>query len=218
VSATRDRLRRTSIVLLVFASGFCNLVYEVVWARSLHLVFGVTVFAVSAVLTSFMLGLACGAILAGRFARRLGRPARTFAWLHVGISVAAIALMLVTPALGHLYVHVHAAFGANVHAARLMVFVLSSAMLVVPTTFMGATFPVSIEALGRGEPNVGKDIGTAYSASTLGSVIGCVTTVAVLLDLAGMRGTILIAAAADLAIGLLALAVDRFLPEPEAGA
>ena len=211
-----ERLRRTSIVLLFFVSGFCNLVYEIVWARMLNLLFGVTVFAVSAVLTSFMLGLACGAMIVGRFADRTRTPIRLFAWLHVGICLSSVALLLAAPAMRDLYVRVHAVFGSNVHVLRAMVFLLSSLMLLVPTTLMGATFPVSIKALATSEANLGRNVGTLYSVSTLGSVVGCITTVSVLLESAGMRGTILIAAFADLMIGMAALGADRFLPRGDA--
>jgi spermidine synthase len=216
VSAAPDRLRRTSVVLLFFVSGFCNLVYEVVWTRLFNLFFGVTVFAVSAVLTSFMLGLACGGILVGRFADRAREPLRLFAWLHVALCVSTVALLAATPALREVYVRLHATFGANVPVFRGIVFVLALAALIVPTTLMGATFPVSLKALTAGEPRIGRDVGTLYSLGTLGSVVGCVTTVAILLELAGMRGTVLIAAFTDLAIGAAALAADRLLARGDA--
>lgn len=47
--------------LLFFASGACALVYQVMRLRMLALVFGVTVYAASTVLASFMAGLALGA-------------------------------------------------------------------------------------------------------------------------------------------------------------
>jgi spermidine synthase len=45
---------------LFFLSGAAALVYQVAWLRMISLVFGVTVYAASAVLTSFMGGLALG--------------------------------------------------------------------------------------------------------------------------------------------------------------
>jgi spermidine synthase len=211
VNGATDRLRRTSIVLLFFLSGFCNLVYEVVWARMFNLLFGVTVFAVSAVLASFMLGLASGGILFGARADRTDKPIRLFGWLHVGICLSTMATLLAAPAFQRLYLSVHTIFGANVHVFRAMVFLLSLLLLIVPTTLMGATFPVASKALATRQESLGRDVGILYALSTLGSVIGCIATVSVLLESAGMRGTILIAAIADLVIGLSALGADRFL-------
>ena len=50
----------------VFLSGTAALVYEIVWARHLSLILGSTTGAVVAVLSSFMLGLALGAVLMGQ--------------------------------------------------------------------------------------------------------------------------------------------------------
>jgi spermidine synthase len=55
--------------LLFFLSGFCSLVYEVVWSRMMVLVFGNTTQATSIILSSFMGGLALGGYLWGRYSR-----------------------------------------------------------------------------------------------------------------------------------------------------
>src|SRR6185369_15300097 len=72
-------------VALFVLSGACALTYEVVWTRLLVHVFGVTAFAVSTVLVSFMGGMALGAMLLGRTADRAKRPLRMFALLEAGI-------------------------------------------------------------------------------------------------------------------------------------
>src|SRR5438874_11969785 len=53
-------------------SGFCSLVYEVVWLRLAMAGFGVTTPFVSIVLSVFMAGLALGSWAAGRLTRWLG--------------------------------------------------------------------------------------------------------------------------------------------------
>ena len=49
-----------------FFSGFCSLVYEVVWLRLAMASFGTTTPAISIVLSVFMGGLALGSWAAGR--------------------------------------------------------------------------------------------------------------------------------------------------------
>jgi hypothetical protein len=56
-------------------SGAAALVYEVVWLRTLSLVVGHAVDALTAVLAACMAGLAVGALLSGRLAERLRRHA-----------------------------------------------------------------------------------------------------------------------------------------------
>ena len=51
----------------LFISGAASLVYELIWIRQLALVFGGTLYAISAVLCSFMAGLALGAWIIGLF-------------------------------------------------------------------------------------------------------------------------------------------------------
>src|SRR2546425_13134245 len=60
------RIWRRVVLALCVLSGISGLLYEVAWARMLHLLFGDTVLAVSTVLASFMAGLAGGGFLIGR--------------------------------------------------------------------------------------------------------------------------------------------------------
>ena len=61
---------------LFFASGAAGLVYEIVWTRQLIYVFGSGLYAVTAVLSAFMAGLALGSYLLGRVSDRLRFPLR----------------------------------------------------------------------------------------------------------------------------------------------
>jgi len=61
------------------------LVYEVTWTRAFGVVFGNTVFAVSTVLTAFMLGLALGSWFFGRIADRSSRPLLLYALLELAV-------------------------------------------------------------------------------------------------------------------------------------
>src|SRR5512146_728539 len=78
------------IYLLFFLSGATALVYQVVWVRSLTLVFGGSHLAVTAVLSIFMGGLALGGFLVGRRVDRVARPLRLYGLLEIGIAVSAL--------------------------------------------------------------------------------------------------------------------------------
>src|SRR3977135_884176 len=81
-------VRLISICFLL--SGATGLIYEVLWARMLGLVFGATTLAISAVLAAFMGGLALGSALAARLARRIDRPLLTYAAIEVAVGVYAL--------------------------------------------------------------------------------------------------------------------------------
>src|SRR5213083_747005 len=84
-------LKSLSLIGVCFIlSGATGLIYEVLWARMLGLVFGATTPAVSTVLAAFMGGLALGSALAGRWAARIRRPLRAYGWMEVGIAIYAL--------------------------------------------------------------------------------------------------------------------------------
>jgi spermidine synthase len=197
------------VIPLFFFSGFCNLVYEVIWARMFNLVFGVTVFAISTVLAAFMLGMASGGIVFGRLADRQKNNLALFALVHVGIFVSTLLLLLVFPVCQMAYLAAHNVFDNNFPAIRTVMFLLAILLMIVPTTLMGATFPVAVRLINGAADRVGSDVGTLYSVNTLGSVAGCIAAVFVLLGALGMKGTIVAAAGLDLIIGVFAFAASR---------
>jgi spermidine synthase len=206
--------RSSFLLFLFFLSGFCNLVYEIVWTRMFGLVFGVTVFAVSAVLASFMMGLAAGAFSFGRIVEKKGDPVVIFSFVHFGIFMSAAAFIAGFPFLKDFFLFINGVINPGFYSSRVILFVLALMLMIVPTTLMGATFPVAVKILARGE-TLGKDVGILYSVNTAGSVAGCLVAVFFLLGSAGMKNTILIAAALDCFIGLTALALRP--PKPGAG-
>jgi spermidine synthase len=145
---------------LFVLSGAAGLTYEVVWSRLLADVFGVTAFAVSTVLASFMGGLALGAALIGKRIARIDRPLRLFAVLEAAIGGYALVL----PALLGVVNDAHTALlprtGGTfvVHSAIRLV--LCAGVLLVPTALMGATLP----ALGQGLLRVPERLGLGVGA------------------------------------------------------
>jgi len=196
-------------IFLFFLSGFCNLVYEVVWARMFNLVFGVTVFAVSTVLAAFMLGMAAGGIIFGRMADKTKNNLVLFSFLHLGIFVSTICLLVAFPFSQSLYLGISNLWGPSFLLFRITIFCMSVGLMIVPTTLMGATFPVAVRMFAGRQNRRGSDIGTLYSVNTLGSVLGCIVTVFVLLGSLGMKETVIAAAGLDLAIALAAFAASR---------
>ncbi|MBW2476545.1 MAG: spermidine synthase, partial [Deltaproteobacteria bacterium] len=79
------------LVYTIFAlSGFCALVYEILWTKYLSLTFGNTIEAASVVAGTFMAGLAIGSFLLGRFADREANLLKIYAALEVAIALTAL--------------------------------------------------------------------------------------------------------------------------------
>ena len=95
------------LLFLFFLSGFCGLVYEVVWIRALSLTLSVTVYALVAVLCAFMAGMGLGAALAGSIADRLRRPLVAFGVVEIGIGLCGILVPSLLERLAPAYIFVH---------------------------------------------------------------------------------------------------------------
>lgn len=196
------------LAILFFLSGASALIYQVVWLRMLSLVFGVTVYAASAVLTSFMSGLALGSWGGGKLADRLRSPLRAFALLELGIAVTALAVPIALDEVGALYSFLHARAPDDLARLTLARVVCSGVILLIPTTLMGASLPVLARYVRvRGEAIAGR-VGALYAMNTAGGIAGTVLAGFVLIGGIGMASTIRLAAAVNVAVGLCALVLD----------
>lgn len=186
------------LCLLFFASGVCGLTYQVLWLRLLALVFGVTVHAASTVLASFMAGLALGAVLAERLARR-GQPLRVFSILEAGIAASALSTPALLALAAQLYRPLSELAPDSLALLTVARFVCSSAVLLVPTVLMGATLPVLSHApIVRAAS--GPRLGALYAVNTAGALTGALLTGYVLIGGLGIQRTFYLAAALNLLV------------------
>jgi spermidine synthase len=189
-------------------SGATGLVYEILWARMLGLVFGATTFAISAVLAAFMGGLALGSALAGRFATRIRSPLRAYGWIEIGVAVYALAVPVLFRLVDSLYVLIWNQFQPGYYAFNIWRFVLSSLVLLIPTTLMGATLPVLAAAIFRSNSFTKTSVARLYSCNLIGAIVGTLAAGFVLLPQLGVRMTIWTAAAANVLVGVAAFVID----------
>ncbi|MGH9967365.1 MAG: fused MFS/spermidine synthase [Pyrinomonadaceae bacterium] len=190
-------------------SGATGLIYEVLWARMLGLVFGATTLAVSTVLAAFMGGLALGSALAGRLASRVKRPVRVYGLLEIGIALYALAVPLLFSWVDNLYALIWQQLQPGFFAFSVWRFALSCLMLLVPTTLMGATLPVLSAALVRSPAFKSTSVTRLYTCNLVGAICGTVAAGFFLLPILGVGATIYTAAAINILIGIVAIVADR---------
>jgi spermidine synthase len=206
--------RRASLYLLCacfFLSGATGLVYEVVWLRMLGLVFGHTVYAITTVLAAFMAGLGLGSLLFGRRAARFADPIRTYGILEIGVGLYCALLPWLLSLLSTVYPSLYGLLSASYAAFGFVQFLLVATLLLVPTTLMGGTLPVLTQATVRGDTAIGQTVGTLYAVNTFGAVIGVAAAGYLVLPAVGNRTTVAIAAAGNIAVGVLAIWYSRAL-------
>lgn len=187
---------------LFFLSGTAALVYQVAWLRMLSLVFGVTVYAASAVLTSFMGGLALGSWLGGRMADRLRAPVRAFSFLEFGIAVCALAVPFALDAVLGLYAQLHAAAPDALVSLTIARLFCSGLILLVPTTLMGASLPLLARFAADAGGSVTARIGWLYAMNTAGGIVGTTLAGFTLIGAIGVTATTRLAAALNIAASL----------------
>ena len=197
------------IAICFILSGATGLIYEVLWARMLGLVFGATTLAVSTVLASFMGGLALGSALAGRVAARLQRPLRAYGLIEVAVAAYALLVPWLFRLVDQVYALVWQQLHPNFYLFSLWRFVLSGATLLVPTTLMGATLPVLAAVLLRTPEFKSTSVTRLYAFNLCGAILGTIAAGFFLLPTLGLRKTIYVAAASNVLIGLVAVFVDR---------
>lgn len=197
------------IILLIFVlSGFAGLVYEVVWARQLVLVFGNTTQAISAILTGFFGGMAIGSVVGGRIADRVRKPLRMYAILELLVVVAVLLTPATFRGLHEVYRGAFGTLEENPALLTLVRFGLSLLALGPATILMGATLPTLSRYLVRDHNTLGTEFGSLYTVNTFGAIFGTVLAGVFLIELIGLQETLLVGVACSGAAGLAAFALS----------
>jgi spermidine synthase len=198
------------LVLLLFTfSGSSALIYELLWARRLHLVLGSSTEAVTAVLAAYMAGLALGSALLGRLAERSRRPLALYGKLEIAIGLSALALPWAMNLLDAIYASHYERLSASpalLHGTR---FLSSFVLLLVPTALMGGTLPALARELVRDRADSTQMLGWLYALNTLGAAAGAFLVGFTLIYAWGITRTTWVAAGINISAGLVALALAR---------
>lgn len=199
---------------LFVASGAAGLVDQIAFSKYLSYVVGSTAHAVSAVLASFMVGLALGAALAGRFVGRVSRPLVAYGVLEILVGATVVLAPAAFDALTPWYVAKARQFPDSLVALSAMRWSLASLVVVVPTMAMGATLPLlsALVRIGRGEVDARlreQRLGALYAANTLGGAMGSLGTAYFVLPALGLASTLHAAAATSAAVGVAAIVLGR---------
>ena len=192
-------------------SGFCSLVYQVVWLRLAMARYGVTAPMISIVLSVFMVGLALGSWGAGRLTVRWTSPAGPLRFYGVAEVIIA-ASALVVPAGLAAGPRLLAAFGGEAEWGSLAHYAGAGtwvALVLLPfCTSMGATVPLAMRAIVLGRPDESRSFSYLYVANVLGATLGTLASAFVLIELLGFYRTQLLMAALNAALGLGAFALS----------
>lgn len=203
-------MKKRIIYLLFFFSGFSALVYEIIWARKLSLVFGLDSYAISTIIAVYFTGLALGSFIFGKLVDRTKKsPLYIYGLLEVGVGAYAALTPWLFKAIQAIQASLWLQFEPSFGQFSMISLVLSVLVLIIPTTLMGGTLPVISKFFAYKEEEVGKAIGGLYSVNTLGAVIGVFASGFLLISYFGVNQSIWIASFISVLVGIVAFRLSK---------
>jgi spermidine synthase len=197
-------------ILFAFSlSGMAALIYEVTWTRSLALIFGSTTYALSTMLSTFMAGLALGGYIGGRLADKGKNLLMLFGLMELGIGIFGLVTIPLIHFLSSQYVKIYNVFFESPSLYFTSQFLLCAGVMLVPTTLMGATFPVVSRKITEAMEEMGRSVGNAYSINTLGAIFGSFSAGFILIPLFGVKMSTMIAAGVNIVVAVMMIILSR---------
>ncbi len=190
-------------LIIIMVSGFCAMAYEVLWTKLLGLIVGPTTYSFTIVLVTFIVGLALGNLTFGRIADRTGNP---IGMLVATQLAAALLALLFSQVIGNsqlFFAKLIYTFKDHFALLSLAKALVLFAMMIWPTFFLGAAFPLVARIYTRSVAAVGRSIGVAYTINTIGAVLGSFCAGFLLIPLIGKENGLRLAIGLQLTAALV---------------
>jgi spermidine synthase len=190
-------------------SGFCGILYELVWLRLAMAQFGVTTPLVSIVLSMFMAGLGLGSWAAGRLIRQYeGRtnfpPLRLYAVCELLIGASALLVPLQMLCGHRLLEQLSGQNGISSNAYYLVAGAWLALTIIPWCACMGATIPLAMFAIRRDfKDETKRSFSFLYVANLVGAVAGAIIPL-LFIEVFGFHGTLRIGIVLNLVVALSA--------------
>jgi spermidine synthase len=165
-----------AIYTAIGLSGLTALGSEVLWTRTLSLLFGATTYTFSLILAVFLFGLGIGSSVGAGIAARTLRPRLALGWCQLLLcaAMAWTSYMLtdslpywpINPSINDSSAKIWYTFQLDI--VRAMWAMLPAALL------WGASFPLALASVAEGRKDPARLVGGVYAANTLGAIAGAV--------------------------------------------
>jgi spermidine synthase len=159
------------IYLSIALSGLTALASEVLWTRTLSLLYGATVYTFSLILAVFLVGLGIGSTLGSALSHQMKRPRVALAWCQLLLCAAmGWAAYMLTESIPWWPVDPSIAstpmFTFQLDLVRTLWVVLPAAIL------WGASFPLALASIASRGQDPARLVGGVYGANTVGAIVG----------------------------------------------
>ncbi|HEY6302638.1 MAG TPA: fused MFS/spermidine synthase [Terriglobales bacterium] len=188
-----------------FISGFCSILYELIWLRLAMAQFGVTTAMVSIVLSTFMAGLGTGSLMAGHWVRKyaqrlISRPLRLYAIAELLIGGSAVIVPWELRTGRFVLEHMGGSLSLSSSGYYVAAGCWLACTLIPWCACMGATIPLGMFAI-RSDKRLEsrRSFSFFYIANVFGAVVGALIPL-LLVEVFGFSGTLQIGMILNLAI------------------
>ncbi len=205
---------------LFLASGFCGLLYQVVWLRLAFAAFGVITPVLSIVLSVFMLGLSLGSWAGGRWIDALTlRSGRSAAWYYAGAELLIGIGGLLVPSIFSAGQAALLPAGAMDSTRYLFLSALVLGISIVPwCILMGFTYPFMMAFIREVDEGNRTGFSYLYLANVIGAMLGTLATAAVLIEILGLHRTLWVAVTLNFGVAAVSAKLAGTSPGPRPAA
>jgi spermidine synthase len=202
-----------AVYVAIALSGATALASQVIWTRTLSLLFGATVYTFSLILAVFLFGIGIGSSVGSILARSVERPRIALGWTQM-LLCGAIAWAAYTLALSLPFWPIDPSIAMSpwynfpLDLARAFWVVLPASIL------WGASFPLALASVAAKGQDPARLVGGVYAANTVGAIVGAIGGSLLMVTLLGTQHS---QQALIILCGLAALLVLEPLQSSEGG-
>ncbi len=199
----RKKIDERWVLVFYFFCGLTALAYEVIWTRIMTLHLGSSVYAYSAMLAGYLLGVTLGAGLMSYYIKRIKNSLTVFAVIQFLIALDLILIINQFGMLSRVVGTMGEVVAGESYAAYVFAMVTGTLqLLLIPTLLFGASFPLAVRLFVKRKTELGKETGSLYAANTFGTILGAFCAGFVLLPLLGAQTGLLVIASINLLMGI----------------
>jgi spermidine synthase len=211
---------KSLLFFLFFVSGFCGLLYQIIWTRIAFTSFGVISPILSVVISVFMLGLSLGSWVGGKWIHYLKKKTNFSAIIFYGLAEIVIGLgAFAVPNLFTIGGTLLLPIGEINSSQYLFLSALILGLSIFPFCFaMGVTYPFMMAFVQESKWEEHTSFSYLYLANVIGATFGTIITAVFLVEKLGFSNTLTFGAFGNFSLALICLIkgfYDRPSPEVE---
>jgi predicted membrane-bound spermidine synthase len=206
---------KSLLFFLFFVSGFCGLLYQIIWLRIAFASFGVISPILSVVISVFMLGLSLGSWAGGKWIPYLKKKTNFSAIIFYGLAEIVIGLgAFAVPNLFTIGGTLLLPLGEINSSQYLFISALILGLSIFPFCFaMGVTYPFMMAFVQESKWEARSSFSFLYLANGIGATFGTIITAVFLVEKLGFSHTLTFGALGNFSLALICL-IKGFYDRP----